>query len=238
MKNFNVVFVLISLFVFGCSDNRNVIHLDPKTTVIRKVSNDNKVSDNAIVKVDNSPIVEKFKNYLNNLKDIKGEFVQKTSDGKVENGYFLISKPGKMKIEYDNGMILLADGENLIYYDSESDQITTLDLKDSPAAILLLNDVKLDGSDAKVVYVSSKDDYKLLETNIKQNALNVYISFKVKENPFSLEGWILKDAQDITTDFSMKNVKVVSGGFDKSDFELKRHKTYGTGGVKSQNDFY
>jgi outer membrane lipoprotein-sorting protein len=182
-------------------------------------------------------MTQKFQNYIQNLRDVSGDFVQTASNGDKQEGKFYISIPGKMKIKYENGVLILADGRDFIYYDESNDQITVLDLKTSPAGVLL-SATKLDYVGAEIVKVEKIGEVIYLHTQIKNASMNAMIIFTVEENPFQLTGWIVKDMQGVTTNFSMKNVVDVSGGFDDDTFILPRKKTFGSDGVKSGDDYY
>ena len=42
--------------------------------------------------------------YLNNIKNLSAKFVQETSDGNIAEGKFFLSRPGKMRIEYETSV--------------------------------------------------------------------------------------------------------------------------------------
>ena len=45
-------------------------------------------------------LIKKLENYLNNFNNISSTFIQSSSDGFQETGKILLSKPGKLRIEY------------------------------------------------------------------------------------------------------------------------------------------
>ena len=51
---------------------------------------------------DQRAIVEKVNNYLSNMHVLSGKFVQVAPDGRRTQGEFYISKPGKVRFEYDD----------------------------------------------------------------------------------------------------------------------------------------
>ena len=78
--------------------------------------------------VDEKITVKRVEKYLNELFTLKSRFLQATSTGNYTEGTLYLSRPGKMRIEYDPPaqLLIVADGTWLIYNDIELDQITHL----------------------------------------------------------------------------------------------------------------
>jgi len=228
---FRNIYLLVSCFVlFACSS------IDTEFT-----SDDTlKIKENNLINQEQQSdiklITDNFQKYISNLGNVSGDFVQKSSNGEKQIGKFYISIPGKMRIDYNNGVTVLADGHNFIYYDSSNDQITVLDLNSSPAGILLSN-IKFDNIGARIISIDRKKNTTNLHTVVKNSTFNTKIIFKVIESPFKLVGWIVNDLQGITTNFSMTNVKNVAEGFNKDLFILKRKKLLPANGIKSTYDY-
>jgi outer membrane lipoprotein-sorting protein len=226
----NILYIIFILFtVSSCSTAAMIKDLNSEVTESQSIVIEKNTK--------NKDTETRFKSYLNEIKNMKGKFIQTSSNGEVKKGVFYISKPGRMRIEYDNGMLLLADGENFIYYDAENDQISMLDLASSPVYILLSKN-GLDGINAKIDKIEAKTTYKLIFTSIKPSALNVSIAFKAEDNPFKLLGWIVKDMNGIITNFAITDMIETTENFPKKTFILDRQKTYGSDGIKSKNDYY
>ena len=45
-------------------------------------------------------LLNQLENYLNQFNNISSQFIQSSSNGSQETGEILISKPGKLRIEY------------------------------------------------------------------------------------------------------------------------------------------
>ncbi len=228
------LFLFVCVFVVGCADSQAEFEdrMSGEIIAIGKEMPDNRQDENTDIKT----MTRKFQSYVQDLKNVSGDFVQDSSNGDNQNGKFFISIPGKMKIEYKNGVLILADGRDFIYYDAGNDQVTVLDLKSSPAGVLL-SATKLDSIGAEIVKVEKNGDTIRLYVNVKNASMNAGIVFNVAENPFRLLGWTVKDMQGVVTNFSMQNVREVSD-FDDRMFILRRKKTYGSDGVKSGDDYY
>ena len=99
---------------------------------------------NNVFSIDNK-LLKNIENYLNELNNISSEFVQSTSSGTQDTGKILISKPGKLRIEYKgkNKLLIVADGKWLHYFDIELNEVQSLTIKKSPAWILLKKNIDL-----------------------------------------------------------------------------------------------
>ena len=84
-------------------------------------------------------LLNQLENYLNQFNNISSQFIQSSSDGSQVTGKILISKPGKLRIEYkkDNKLLIVADGKWLHYFDTDINEVQSVIIEKSPAWILL-----------------------------------------------------------------------------------------------------
>ena len=70
-------------------------------------------------------LIYQLENYLNKFNNISSQFIQSSPNGKQESGIILISKPGKLRIEYknDSKLLIIADGKWLHYFDIDLNEI-------------------------------------------------------------------------------------------------------------------
>ena len=95
---------------------------------------------NAAVDAD---LVNSAENYLNSITGLTGTFIQ-TANGKKEQGTFSMLRPGRVRLDYDNMPVqLIADGQDLYFFDKSLDQITTVPLTSTPAGILIRKNINL-----------------------------------------------------------------------------------------------
>ena len=90
-------------------------------------------------------LLNQLENYLNQFNNISSQFIQSSSDGSQVTGKILISKPGKLRIEYkkDNKLLIVADGKWLHYFDTDINEIQSVIIEKSPAWILLKKNINL-----------------------------------------------------------------------------------------------
>ena len=107
------------------------------------------VSVGADASVD-SKLVTNAEKYLNSITGLNGTFVQ-TANGKNQSGNFAMLRPGRVRLDYDNMPIqLIADGQDLYFFDKSLDQITTVPLTSTPAGILIRKNIDLKNADISV----------------------------------------------------------------------------------------
>ena len=153
-------------------------------------------------------LLNQLQNYLNQLNNISSQFIQSTSTGFHETGKILLSKPGKLRIEYKkkNKLLIIADGKWLHYYDIDINEIQSVIIEKSPAWILLKKNINLknDFNIYKLIKKSGKITLTLVDKNI-ENIEKIELIFSV--NPIKLKKWIVTDNQEIETTVALLNIK-------------------------------
>ena len=165
-------------------------------------------------------LIKKLENYLNNFNNISSTFIQSSSDGFQETGKILLSKPGKLRIEYKkkNKLLIIADGEWLHYYDIDINEIQSVVIEKSPAWILLKKNINLK-KDFHILKLENKKG-KITLTIKDKNIENIKsINLIFSSNPIKLKKWIISDDQDIDTTVSLLKIKR-NIKFDSKVFKL------------------
>ena len=175
--------------------------------------------NNDLLSLDNERI-KKIEDYLNKLNNISSNFIQINSDGLKVKGKLFLSKPGKLRIEYEKkeNPLIVADGKWLHYFDIELNEIQSVTIEKSPAWILLKKKVNL------------KKDFKIEALNKKNNKTFITLSDKDSENiktikliflnkPLTLKGWMIIDSNEIQTTVSLLKIKKINK-FNSKTFQL------------------
>ena len=175
--------------------------------------------NNDLLSLDNERI-KKIEDYLNKLNNISSNFIQINSDGLKVKGKLFLSKPGKLRIEYEKkeNPLIIADGKWLHYFDMELNEIQSVTIEKSPAWILLKKKVNL------------KKDFKIETLNKKNNKTFITLSNKDLENiktikliflnkPLTLKGWTIIDSNEIQTTVSLLKIKEINK-FNSKTFQL------------------
>ncbi len=147
----------------------------------------------------------KIENYLNNISTLEAGFVQMSSNGGSAEGKIYIEKPSKIRMEYTapDQLLIVGNGEYIIYNDKELDQITNIDYKDIPATMILSNKIKFDGKNLKVTDFY-KDGGQTSVTVEMPNSPGVKpITLIFDNSPFRLKQWKVIDQQNIEVTISL-----------------------------------
>lgn len=176
----------------------------------------------------------KIENYLNNLKTLKAGFVQMASNGSTAEGQLYISKPSKIRMEYTapDPLLIVGNGDYVIYQDKELDQITNIDYKDIPATMILTKNIKLDGKNLKVTDLYKDSGQTSITVEMPENPNVKPITLVFDNTPFQLKQWKVIDQQNIEVTISLfdiqKDADIASNMFkfdkksDKSFSKTKR----------------
>ena len=179
-------------------------------------------------------LVSKAEKYLNSVTGLAGDFVQ-TANGKQQAGDFAMLRPGRVRLDYDNMPVqLIADGQDLYFFDKSLDQITTVPITSTPAGILIRKNIDLKNADISVVETTDYKNSFALKMNLKGQEGLGYMTVVFDKSPVKLNSWTVVDATGMTTDVVFRNLKEKTN-FGKNYFQIARHKTISTSGG---DDYY
>ncbi|MBQ7304171.1 MAG: outer membrane lipoprotein carrier protein LolA, partial [Alphaproteobacteria bacterium] len=101
--------------------------------------------------------LQQIEQYLNQMKSLNASFVQTASNGSTAEGKIFIQKPNKIRMEYADpaSILIVGNGEYVVFNDKELDQITNIDYEDIPASMILADNIKIDNQNLKI-----RDFYK------------------------------------------------------------------------------
>ena len=180
-----------------------------------------------------TPTIQKAEIYLQELKTAYADFVQTAHDGGKASGRFYLSRPGKLRFDYDNSDdFIVADGTLIYFYDSQLDEQTNAPIGQTLADFLLRKSLKLSG-DVSVKNVNQGGGY--LRLTLVQTAdpaageLTLFFDERA-DQPFSLKKWEVKDSQGLKTTVELFNLtsvdKMPPGLFHYVDPEFGKDKRF------------
>jgi outer membrane lipoprotein-sorting protein len=134
--------------------------------------------------------------YLNNIHTLQSRFEQISGEGGVATGTIYISRPGKMRVEYDPPVpiLLVATEGRIWYYDKKLEEVSFFDLKDTPAWFLLQDNVRFGGD---ITVTNLERDSSVLRVTVsetKQPDLGK-ATLVLSDHPLELRKWQILDAQ-------------------------------------------
>jgi len=140
--------------------------------------------------------IERVEQYLNNLKTFRARFIQVDPAGGTAEGTLYLSRPGKLRIDYDapNPNLLIANGQHLIHFDRALKAPAYLGLDSRPAGLLVRDPVKLSG-DVTVAGVERGPGVLRVALIQSKDPRAGRITLVFSERPFQLTNWQVTDAQ-------------------------------------------
>jgi outer membrane lipoprotein-sorting protein len=165
----------------------------------------------------------KVSSYLSSLQQLSGNFVQVGPDGTKTKGDFYISKPGKVRFEYDapTPIAIIADGSSLAVRDRKLATQDIYPLSQTPLRFLLSDRIDL-LKDTNVVSVTADDVFISVTIEEKQALIGTSrLMLMVGAKDGQLKQWTVTDPQGYDTTVAVYNLdanKKVDPGLFKIDF--------------------
>lgn len=151
-------------------------------------------------------------------------FAQTASNGTVATGKLTLSRPGKIRFQYDKApLLIVADGKRLTFVDYEVAQVSQWPIRSTPLGVLLDGDAdlarfaKIVGAEGEGLLVAARDpkhpEYGAITLNFVRDA--------AAPGGLALLGWIAVDAQNNRTEIRLSqtryNVAVAPASFTFRD---------------------
>lgn len=152
--------------------------------------------------------VKEVEDYLNNIKTMEARFVQSASNGAMAEGKLYIAKPNKIRMEYDAplSVMIIGDGDYIVYNDKELDQVTHIDYDDIPATLILGNNIKIDGDEVKITGFYKDAGTTTITLQHKNNDIGP-ITLTFTNDPMELKQWKIVDPQSVEVTVSLYDIK-------------------------------
>jgi outer membrane lipoprotein-sorting protein len=153
-------------------------------------------------------IIDRVNNYLSSMQVMSGRFVQVGPDGGRTQGEFNISKPGRVRFEYDDPspIELIADGQSVVVRDRRLATQDVFPLSQTPLRFLLADKVDL-MKDTSLVAVYADDVFITVvveERNGLIGTSRLMIMFSAKD--MQLKQWTVTDPQGYDTTVAVYNI--------------------------------
>lgn len=172
--------------------------------------------------------IRKIEDYLNNIKSMEATFVQMASNGATAEGRLFIRKPNKIRMEYADptNVLIVGDGDFIVYNDLDLDQVTHINYDDIPASLILANDIKIDGKKIKIAdfYQDAGSTSITLDYADKGDLGPITLVFS--NNPMELKQWKIVDPQSVEVTVSLYDTKK-DAALDDNIFKFKKAKKSG-----------
>ena len=152
--------------------------------------------------------VQRIEAYLNALRTLKARFLQVAQNGASAQGTALISRPGRMRFDYDppEPMLLVASGGQVMMYDRELRQPSTVPASSTPLGLLLRPEIRLSGD---ITVVGTERNGGFLRIGLHRTGApgEGQLTLAFAEQPLELRQWTVLDAQARETRVTLYEVE-------------------------------
>jgi outer membrane lipoprotein-sorting protein len=146
--------------------------------------------------------------YLNCITTLKARFVQTDNDGQKTQGEFYLSRPGRMRFQYDAPVtdFVVADGLFVYYYDGQMKQVSNTPIGLSLANFFLRKTLVLSG-DLSVTDVKKAGGMLQLTLVQTRHPVQGSLTLFYSQNPMQLKKWRVVDESGAVTEVDLSGVE-------------------------------
>lgn len=165
--------------------------------------------------------IERVQDYLSGLTTIISDFTQVAPDGSLTSGKFFLERPGKMRWQYNppTPILMVANGSQLVYYDSELEQVSYIPLDSTLIGFLAQDKIRFDNS---VGIFSFSENAGTVRIGVAQrdhpNDGRLVLEFS--DRPLILRNMVVTDASGQVTTVSLNNARY-GEKIDKNLFDFR-----------------
>ena len=152
--------------------------------------------------------LQRIAGYLNGIRTMTAHFQQVANNGGASSGRLWVSRPGRMRFEYEHPatMALLADAGYVYQWDKELKQTAKVELRSTPAWFILRDPVNF-GPDVVVTAFQQGGGTIRVSVVEAAHADLGSLTMVFTENPLSLRQWTVLDQQGRRTTVNLSEVQ-------------------------------
>ncbi|MGG5812242.1 LolA family protein [Falsiroseomonas sp. CW058] len=145
--------------------------------------------------------------YLNAMRTLRARFLQVAQNGATAQGTAWISRPGRMRFDYDppEPTLLVASGGQVMMFDRELRQPSIVPAASTPLGLLLRPEIRLSG-DITVTGTERSGGFLRVFLHRTGAAAEGRLGLAFQEDPFELRQWTVLDAQGRETRVTLYEV--------------------------------
>jgi len=153
-------------------------------------------------------LLERASAALAAVETASGTFEQLAPDYTESTGRFALSRPGKVRFEYDapSPLLVVSDGTTVALQDSELETTDRVPLGTTPLALLLDDDIDF-ATEADVLDVQNSNGRVEITLQDKSGEMDGTLTLLLMESDMSLTGWRTMDSGGNLTSVQLTNVE-------------------------------
>ena len=154
-----------------------------------------------------SDILSRAAAALADVKTARGTFEQVAPDFSESTGRFALSRPGKVRFEYDapSPLLLVSDGTTVALQDSELETTDRVPLGTTPLALLLDDEIDFE-TEADVLEVTRRNGRVGITLRDRSGEMDGTLTLILQESDMSLTGWRTVDSGGNITSVMLSDV--------------------------------
>ncbi len=153
--------------------------------------------------------VARAERHVDSISTLRARFTQIANNGSVTSGVFYMSRPGKMRLEYDPPLndLIVSDGLFIFHWDDELAQQSQQLVDDNLANVLLRERFRLSGDVTVVGVLQSPNGVLEITVADTEEPKAGRITLVFEQAPMRLMRWRVVDAHGLTTRIKLHNVR-------------------------------
>lgn len=163
---------------------------------------------------------ERIQRYLNSITTMRARFLQISPAGDISRGIILLSRPGRLRIEYDPPVpvLILTEGNWLMFYDKELEQPSYAPIRDTLAGFLVRENIRLSDHDVSHEIFVGKGVIRVAITR-REAPENGKLTLVFSDKPLRLRQWTITDDRGDETRVALEKPRF-NGKISAKEFEF------------------
>lgn len=156
---------------------------------------------------DRSRLLDRASTALAKVKTASGTFEQLAPDYTESTGRFALSRPGKVRFEYDapTPLLVVSDGTTVALQDSELETTDRVPLGTTPLTLLLDDEIDF-ATEADVLDVTTGNGRVAITLRDPSGEMDGTLTLLMQENDMALTGWRTVDSGGNMTQVQLTDV--------------------------------
>lgn len=210
-RNKNLITAIALSCIITMSATANAKNKDDKTGANNSgwSASISKALENTTLTTHQKKLVIKINNYLNQLNNIKGRFLQINPDDGKQKGKFYLKRPGRIRFDYSppSLQVVVSNGKYLSIEDRDINSVDRFPLENTPFRILLAKEVNIVRDAVIKAVIETDERTSIILNDRKGGAIGQIELIFVRDPIFELKEWKVIDAQGQTTRVILSNLK-------------------------------
>ncbi|MSP50371.1 MAG: outer membrane lipoprotein carrier protein LolA [Alphaproteobacteria bacterium] len=148
--------------------------------------------------------VQRIERYLNEIRTLASPFLQVAPDGSQSRGILSLSRPGRIRIDYEppTNLLVVGAGGSMVVYDRDLKQANYIGIDQTPIGVLVREQIRLAGDVTVTRFERGANVIRLtLARSDDAEAGRVTLAFD--DRPLQLRQWVVIDPQGTETRVSL-----------------------------------